>query len=452
MGTYYIRPTVVGSNDNWLIGGLATTLIDGFTSTTSLASGTSHYSKLIVGISGLARLDFTGDSFYLDSILATPVSFNGLPAGFTIDTAVLSVNYRSLGPGNDLYLQLGTLDEKHLALGVGIGAFLFDYADLGLPIPSVLNIWANGCGVRAIVDLGGTEVEVNQIYITGDYSIVSYGYSFGVDAVHISKAMTPRSFISGWAPTGISNYPPNAPGNISPGYNFPPVAAPNTYIENLSTSPGDISPGDIIRITSPGVAAGGIDLTSVDADSGSGISDVRLTYIDNNGFTQYYYIPTIYVILQSEFILLLVIPPFVELIFEPETFTPGYPDKLPVIIEVIGNGTQFVGTIPLGEFTLNLANTSGIYELIKNKTNDTLYNKLSIVSKNFIWLPDFDLIKEILFMPDFLGKEEMVELWDIIENEPIIPEYLPVITIFSTSTTTDTKIPDPFARTAFIGG
>ena len=51
-------------------------------------------------------------------------------------------------------------------------------------------------------------------------------------------------------------------------------------------------------------------------------------------------------------------------------------DDPPVNIVIIcgdPTGTQFTGSVPLGNFTIIVANASGIYRLVDGKTNDTLY-------------------------------------------------------------------------------
>lgn len=47
-------------------------------------------------------------------------------------------------------------------------------------------------------------------------------------------------------------------------------------------------------------------------------------------------------------------------------------DTPPTAIIII-MGTQFSGSVPLGEFTVLVANASGIYTFVEGKTNDTLY-------------------------------------------------------------------------------
>lgn len=67
-------------------------------------------------------------------------------------------------------------------------------------------------------------------------------------------------------------------------------------------------------------------------------------------------------------------------------------------VTATGNGVQFSGSVPLGYITILLTNASGIYTLVVGKSSDTLYSSLR------------------------------------------------------DGTTRDVKIPDPFAKTGFIGG
>ena len=50
------------------------------------------------------------------------------------------------------------------------------------------------------------------------------------------------------------------------------------------------------------------------------------------------------------------------------------PSPIPIIIIVADPGTQFAGSVPLGTFTILVANATGIYRLTPGKANDTLYH------------------------------------------------------------------------------
>jgi hypothetical protein len=51
----------------------------------------------------------------------------------------------------------------------------------------------------------------------------------------------------------------------------------------------------------------------------------------------------------------------------------GVPPEIPIIIICGDPGTQFSGSVPLGSFTIIVANGSGLYRLTNGKANDTLY-------------------------------------------------------------------------------
>lgn len=50
------------------------------------------------------------------------------------------------------------------------------------------------------------------------------------------------------------------------------------------------------------------------------------------------------------------------------------PDETPMIIILANPRGGFEGSVPLGTFTILVANASGIYRLVDGKTNDTLYH------------------------------------------------------------------------------
>jgi hypothetical protein len=49
------------------------------------------------------------------------------------------------------------------------------------------------------------------------------------------------------------------------------------------------------------------------------------------------------------------------------------PPEIPAVLICGDPGTQFTGSVPLGDFTIIVANGSGLYRLVAGKTNDTLY-------------------------------------------------------------------------------
>lgn len=59
-----------------------------------------------------------------------------------------------------------------------------------------------------------------------------------------------------------------------------------------------------------------------------------------------------------------------------------------VSIIATGNGIQFSGSYPLATFNVLLTNASGIYTLVENKTNDTLYSSLRDGTTRNVKIPD----------------------------------------------------------------
>ena len=126
----------------------------------------------------------------------------------------------------------------------------------------------------------------------------------------------------------------------------------------------------------------------------------------------------------------------------------------PVTITLIGNGTQFSGSVLAGVLNVLYADASGIYSLTEGQTNDTLYFRdgyttdikfLFLNSENEIYDDNYFSMKQerlrMLAMNDF----EYEDYEDYEDNFFTITGALriPVTTI-------ETEIPSPFVMTAFL--
>lgn len=153
-----------------------------------------------------------------------------------------------------------------------------------------------------------------------------------------------------------------------------------------------ITTGSLISITSPG-GVGGLDLSHV--------TDPTISFVDDLGTPHTIAIPSI--ITQTSTLL-----QFYYFLWWTSTGLDtgtgnrivtevGIRPSTPVTVSVTGDGTQFSGSLVLGTLNVYIAQATGIYKIVSGKTADTLYT----------------------------GDED---------------------------TTLDVKIPNPYAKTGFIGG
>lgn len=115
------------------------------------------------------RFQFTGDCIYLDGSL-TPISFAGLPAGFTPLTASVKIATPFNISNSNYYLQKGAGID-----GVA-NTNTFDYS----PVPSMLIIVSNGCGLK--LDTNAPPVDTASVYnlynlrVEGTYEATSFSW------------------------------------------------------------------------------------------------------------------------------------------------------------------------------------------------------------------------------------------------------------------------------------
>lgn len=137
------------------------------------------------------------------------------------------------------------------------------------------------------------------------------------------------------------------------------------------TLPPSPTEGSSVVITSPGPPTG-IDPTHISNDIGGGVSDVNLFYVDVDNHIRIVNIPTTNIITRTTTSFTFIIPPFLTASYLYSNKLP-LKTEVPIIISVIGDGTQFSGSVNLGSLNLYVEEASGIYILTAGKTNDTLY-------------------------------------------------------------------------------
>jgi len=273
--------------------------------------------------SGVINFSLIGSCFYLDGS-GIPISFAGLPAGFTPTWPLTLSSPQTITGGGVSDGALGLLQVPADATGsllsnygtygpvsINITGFLGPFTDIILAgVNSLLAILTFQCSITHNVLLGNAVEVYDVIDISGDYTILQYSYDIPQDG-------------------------------------------------------DEVDPGETITITSPGTDP----LTDLD------LSQLTITMACG----------TVIPIIQTPTMFRFTVP-----------FACSGAGVSNIV--ATGNGVQFSGSVTLGTLDILLANASGIYTLVRGKTNDTLYS----------------------------GARD--------------------------GTTYDVKIPDPFAKTGYIGG
>jgi hypothetical protein len=424
MGTFrIITPTLVGSktvqktHNDGTLGTSDADLIAGLISTDSsiavLGCGADINSN--TAVDGVIRFDFDQSSAIISLDGNPAISFNSLPAGFTPLSAVLSVladGTEAAGVfGTSLFLQLDTFTESgqfNPSNIISIAATLA-YNFSILPKPTILDIINNGFGFRwafhAIPNTPNPDLPANNQF--GDI----YNYSFTGTYTIQQSSFTPI----------LQN--PTVPVRV----------------------------GDKVKIIS---SAGGLDE----------VKQVQLTYNDPvTGLPQVITLnidsqdPSITVdgvtIYGLNFIILQ----------QPDFFWFYLPWQLgsfagDLTITLIGDGTQFSGSVALGSLNILYEDASGIYSLASNQTNDILYFRDGYTTDiKMLMLPsmleddesyriDEDFFSLLPYPKKILSQSDVLDdVDDFEDNNLLITSVTRSVVV-----TEEIEIPSPFVRTAFL--
>lgn len=348
-------------------------------------------------VSGVIRFGFGLSNAIISLDGNAPISFFGLPSGFTLTSAIISII--ALSDGNpafqeDLYLQLDSLTESsvfHLDLNGLPLACNFAYSFNPPFSPTMLDIMSNGFGFRCTFANNQRQILLYSYSFTGTYEIQQFKFV-------------------------LQN--PTVPVRV----------------------------GDKVKITS---STGGLD----------GVKQIILSYtdpvtkilrtislnIDNQNPSITVDNITIYglnfIVIQDPFNLWFYLP-----------WNLG-PKAKTVKIVVVGNGTQFSGSVTLGTLQILNEDASGIYSLIKGQTNDILYFRDGyITDTKLIMLPNISE-DEILFEDDFFSlltyPRRILSDSDSESNDEV-SDFSIISTLRIPVVTETVEIPSPFAKTAFI--
>ena len=131
---------------------------------------------------------------------------------------------------------------------------------------------------------------------------------------------------------------------------------------------------------------------------------------------------------------------------------PGILQPLQVAIILIGDGTQFSGSVNLGALTVLFADTSGIYVLTEDQTSDILYFRNGYTTNSNLIMLDLsdetyqdDLYSLLKYPYKILSQNDT--------NEDFEPEesYFSIIsTPYIATSPRSVEIPSPYIKTAFL--
>jgi hypothetical protein len=123
----------------------------------------------------------------------------------------------------------------------------------------------------------------------------------------------------------------------------------------------------------------------------------------------------------------------------------------PVTITLIGDGTQFSGSVNLGTLTVLYEDASGIYSLVNGQTNDILYFRQGyITDMSLIMLPD--IREDEMYEDDFFSllsyPSKILSSFDDEVDEQ--GDFSEISTSRAVFVTRSVEIPSPFVKTAFL--
>jgi len=319
-------------SDAAILAGINSPTVSNADGNVALFAGFANGATSVIG-TWLIRLrfafPFSDDVISLDG---NPlINFNELPAGFTTTSATLKVSvarYPNVSGdiiNGDLFLQLDSIGEESADLGqvdtlpsFTVKSFAYDFT---FPIlQQMFFILTKGFGIRVV--------------FPGD---ISYGQQFFDAKIEGTYVITGFSFT----------------------------------LDTPTVSPSGISPANHVQISSGGGSVGGLDFTGIPADIGGGQSGINFTFSGVGG-PQTFNIPTANIITQTTTLLQFTVPTTIVAILVAAFPNNPAPN---VSIIVTGDGSQFSGTMDLGLLAVLLADASGIYRIVRNKTNDTLYDR-----------------------------------------------------------------------------
>lgn len=359
---------------------------------------------------------------------STPVSFFGLPVNFTLTSVTLTLSGGDGQTNNASVTCTQTLDltlssegntlTLHSVRNAPADSLLVDYNGLLVLnftiTPTIFQLLTGGFHIQAsgnntsVLDFGTILFRIagNNNFLTGTYTLFP--------------------FPSGWILNTPSPNPTTIGGSITI-ESTPPVGSSDgglEYIRRINLS--YIDDGNIARtesVQSP-------DFVSVAPDG------TTLIFLIPVRFYLYGYI--------------------------------SYPGLVPsintrirtVTVSADVKSVNFEGSFPLGTIDILFENASGIYTLINNKTNDTFYDRNSIVTSNNIGPLGLDIFESIsyygidedtIIIPGQPGNNGLMFVQEDINSFDSLDNF-EGFSSNNAASTVNLRILDPFAKTGFIGG
>jgi len=192
MGTFIIRPTVLASGGTPFSNGPITgNFTSWFATTGTLIDNISDPLKSVSGVCGdftapfdttlffsdTARFSFAGNSIYLDGSLV-PIDINSLPSGFSVSSASLKVDwgYAASDPANTsrIYIQKNIVQETELGAPITDPTGSADIAYFGAEL-NIIILTGLGVGIRANLNNGVNQTNgtisgfFSNLRIEGEY-------------------------------------------------------------------------------------------------------------------------------------------------------------------------------------------------------------------------------------------------------------------------------------------
>lgn len=344
-----------------------------------------------------ARFGFVGLSIYLDGSL-TPIDFSGLPSGFTPLSASVKMVCGGITLGNTT-----NFTQYQLQQAFGVDGPVNDTNSFGndfpypSPVPTILNLISNGCGVHVIgeADLFGAGSQIDNMYnlrVEGTYTIVASS-----------------------SPITIQNS--NIPVTIGDKVKI---------IIDPTTLDPTVPPPDLTTVTK-------IELKYIDPDTG-----IEQTIIIDSTTNPYN------IIVQQKYVIWIYVP----------IGFPIFKTTKVVITDItlVFEGKQFTGSILVGTLPILLEDSSGIYTLVKGQTHDIIYSRDGyITGSGIIMLPD--MLEDEVY-PDSFFSLLSYPYKILAENDSDEDNQQGDFSMIGISTIPiliqSVEIPSPFIKTAFL--
>jgi hypothetical protein len=401
-----------------------------------------------------------------------PIKFNELPAGFRpLSNAIISQVGQTNGlcggvaSGNIVVgPPTNNVARSNITFGVfGPGVYICGvgcFSGLGTQGPFIGGANYNATSLLANIncDLSlyvpeATGAAVAYVYqsldINGTYDLLSSSFSWEVQNSSTPIHLLANSIINNGGNladgSGVIKRTISRPGINPTSFNGNDVI---TVISPASSNPSNLTPLNLLGIT-----AWYLNIFPNPANPTSGAPPPLIPFTPNLPFLTFIPITPEFIDNWTPTEFKFIIPPTIYPVIIDYWINNPVPLPIPVEIIVVGDGTQFSGSVSLGILYILLEDASGIYVIDENQTVDTLYFRggyttdFNILPINPPWSDEFineDDFYSLLQFPYKILSQSYLE--DEVDEEGIfITSVLRTVVI-----TEDVEIPSPFIQTAFV--